>query len=228
MGIRMESGHYPDSNNPDVLALPDGDDVLAQRILLDTKPPRRHKDASTKIARANYSRRFIDLFSIPGLYRAIITRFGAPTGRRTRDGFPFDTRNLDMFQVAIWLHDHGLATGQNSVQGLEAWAVRARLLQEARADNGDWSQYPRNISEVVTSPDEHLDNLRTSFAYPPRVPSANVRSWLTASEQFVDANRRTAGLDILVAGVSPADEQTDDEMPGDEEVPAPEGGPSGS
>jgi hypothetical protein len=209
--MRDDAGRIPDPGNQN-LGKPDSDDVMAQRILSDTMPPRRHRDTSTKVARLHYSNMFINLFSIPGLYRTLTTRLGAPLGHRIRDGFPFDTRNMDLIHVAIWLHDHGISSTALEVRQLETWASRVRAISDHRSEDGNWPSFPVNLEQVETESFELLNSLTLNFLYPPRVPSLPSRSWSTAAETYVAAARRRENLEPLVTGVSETDEPTDDEM----------------
>jgi hypothetical protein len=211
-GMRNHMGQLPDPSKPGELGSPDTDDMMAQRVLSDTMPPRRHRDTSTKIARLRYSNMFINLFSIQGLYRAIISRIGAPLGHRPRDGFLFDTRNMDLSHVALWLHDHGLSPASLEVRQLETWASRVRAISDHRAEDGNWSSFPCSLENVETDMFEVLNSLALSFSYPPRVPSAASRSWQTAAELFVVNARRRDGLEPIFTGISENDEATDDEM----------------
>jgi len=169
-GMRNNMGQLPDPNNPGELGSPDTDDVMAQRILSDAMPPRRHRDTSTKIARLRYSNMFVNLFSIPGLYRAIISHLGAPLGHRIRDGFPFDTRNMDLSHVALWLHDHGLSPDSLELRQIETWALRVRAISDHRSEDGNWSSFPCNLEDVETGMFEQLNSMtltsRTHREYP--------------------------------------------------------------
>jgi len=155
---------------------------------------------------------FVNLFSIPGLYRAIISHLGAPLGHRIRDGFPFDTRNMDLSHVALWLHDHGLSPDSLELRQIETWALRVRAISDHRSEDGNWSSFPCNLEDVETGMFEQLNSMTLNFSYPPRVPSATPRSWNTAAEQFVATARRHDGLDPIFTGVSENDEASDDEM----------------
>src|ERR1700685_1233197 len=83
-------------------------------------------------SRCTWLNLFINLFSIPGLYHHIIGQAGFPLGNCRRERFPFDTRNMDILHVAIWLHDHGLLPDDVQIGDIEQWA---RLVRGLPLDN---------------------------------------------------------------------------------------------
>jgi hypothetical protein len=95
---------------------------------------------------------FMSLFSIPGLYRAIIGRTGFPLGNRTREHFPFDTRNMDIVHVAVWVHDHGLNVSNPQVGDIERWAQYVWLDGGGLQDSdGHWLDGPWDLHEVIAT-----------------------------------------------------------------------------
>jgi hypothetical protein len=186
---------------------------MAQQILSDTMPHCRHQDSSTKITRGRYGSLFIELFSIPGLYREITTRLGAALGNRIRDGYPFNTRNMEIFHVAIWLHDHGLSPSSTEVRQLKTWALHVRAINETHSEDGNWPLFPRSLAIFVADHQQQLSVLPLSFSYPPRVPSAAPRSWTTIAELFVANNHRLNNLEPIILGVSINDEEPEEDMP---------------
>lgn len=194
-------------------SLPLKSDVAAIRVLLETAPVRRHQDAATKLARANYRDAFINLFSVYELYREYVTRLGAPAGNRLRSPFPFDTRNLELPHVALWLHEHGLIPGSSAVENIERWAVEVRERSERPDSDGIWPSFPRGLRIMRETHASHFDNLRINFAYPPISRAAGTRGPITSAETLVAKNRRDAGLSVIpIEAVSPDDELQDTEM----------------
>jgi len=96
---------------------------------------RRHRDTSTKIARLRYSNmsltfsRYLDVSSYYFSSRCSV-------GHRIRDGFPFDTRNMDLSHVALWLHDHGLSLTLSSCGKLNV-GVAIRAISDHRSEDGN-------------------------------------------------------------------------------------------
>jgi hypothetical protein len=154
----------------------------------------------------------IHLFSVKGLYAALIERLGFPMGNHRRARFPFDTRNVNIYQVAIWFHDHGLYRSHPELQEIERWARLIRGLDGDMMDSeGTWENFPRSVTTVLEG-NPVLTTASTEFQYPPRVPSAHARSWATAAERFVDEQRAANGLARLHNNVAPADESDDEAM----------------
>jgi hypothetical protein len=79
------------------------------------------------MAHRTWNDMFVLLFSILGLYRTIIRRTGFPLGNRTQEHFHFDTRNMDIVHVAVWVHDHRLDVSDLQVGDIEHWAQYVRL-----------------------------------------------------------------------------------------------------
>jgi hypothetical protein len=217
LGLRVISstGSPREPNEKEIAgepAVPDLTDVEALRWISELSPFRRRRDVATRAARRTWYDRCIALFSVPGLYAAIIKRLGFPGGCRRRERFPFDTRNLDAIQVALWFHDHSLYPIRPEVQDIERWAKLVRGLDGEIQDNdGNWSRFPHNIASVLED-NPALNDAATTFQYPPRVPSAHSRSWATASERHVDEQRAARGLSRLLNDVAPGDESADEDM----------------
>jgi len=177
------------------LARPHLPDVEAVRWRVELSPFRRHHQTSTRAARRTWNDMFVLLFSIPGLYSAIIKRTGFPLGNRTREHFPFDTRNMDIVHVAVWIHDHGLDVCDPQVEDIERWAQYVRTDGgDSRNSDGHWLVGPHDVHAVLATHEGILRDVATSFRYPPRVPSAFARSWASAAERAVDRARRQLGL----------------------------------
>jgi len=201
-------------------------DVEMLRWISELSPFRRRQDASTRNARRTWYNGCINLFSVPGLYAALIKRIGFPSGNRRRERFPFDTRNLDVFHIALWFHDHGLYPQHPELQEIERWARLVRGMDGDIMDSeGRWNTSPRSIATMLEG-NPALAELSTTFQYPPRVPSAHARSWATAAERFVNERRVASGLSELRGDIAPKDE-SDDETMGDA-VERSEPGPSRS
>ena len=193
-------------------ATPHLPDVETMRWISELSPFRRRADSSTRAARRAWYNTCIRLFSVKGLYSALIERLGFPLGNRRRERFPFDTRNVDIYQVAVWFHDHGLYKRQPELQDIERWARLVRGLDGDTVDpEGTWNTFPQSVSTVLEG-NPVLINASRDFQYPPRVPSAHARSWATAAERFVDEQRAANGLARLHNNVAPADESDDEAM----------------
>lgn len=194
-GMRLASGDLPSASMSTSVGMDAHEtDVRAHALRLDTSPFRRHSSAATNIARRNYYRQFVSLFSIPGLYAQILTEIGVRRGERRVEAFPFATDNLDVFHVAAWLHDHGISPVDPLINILEEWGPtnRARIFDETRSDETGWPSFPRTFASVV---DERPDvrTLRTTFRYPPLPVSAPPRLWYTATENHAIRMRRVSG-----------------------------------
>jgi len=153
---------------------------------------------------------FINLFSIPGLYRHIIGQAGFPLGNRRRERFPFDTHNMDLLHVAIWLHDHGLSPDDLQIGDIEQWAHLVRGLppdNEQQDVDGNWELSPRNIGEAIEEHHRQISDLHVSFQYPPRMPFAHARSWSTAAKIAVDRERRNIHLARLHSSIAAKEEE---------------------
>jgi hypothetical protein len=162
------------------------------------------------MARRTWNDMFVLLFSIPGLYRAIIRRTGFPLGNRTREHFPFDTRNMDIVHVAVWVHDHGLDVSDPQVGDIEHWAQYVRLDSgNPRDSDGHWLDGPRDLHEVLANHEDILRDVATTFQYPPRVPSAFARNWASASERAVDRTRVQLGMNRVWDDIVSTDEDAD-------------------
>ena len=184
-------------------------DVEAVQWRVKLSPFRRHHQTSTRVARHTWNDLFVLLFSFPGLYSAIIKRTGFPLGNRTREHFPFDTRNLDIVHVAVWIHDHGLDVSNPQVEDIERWAQYVRTDGGVlRGPDGHWSAGPPSLQAVLDMHEGVLRDITTSFQYPPRVPSAFSRSWASAAEWAVDRARIQLGLERVWFDVVSADEDT--------------------
>jgi hypothetical protein len=133
LGLRVigSTGSPREPNEEEIAgepATPDLTDVEALRWISELSPFRRRRDVVTRAAHRTWYDRCIALFSVPGLYAAIIKRLGFPGGCRRRERFPFDTRNLDAIQVALWFHDHSLYPIRPEVQDIERWVRLVRGL----------------------------------------------------------------------------------------------------
>ncbi|KAJ7222697.1 hypothetical protein C8J57DRAFT_1253646 [Mycena rebaudengoi] len=124
------------------------DDVLAYHTMLAMAPVNRR-------GVPHQFRRFFDtailMFSIPGLFNAIILAGGYPAAVLALAHYPFLTDNIVMAQVASWFVQHGITTGSPDVLILESFA-RAR--RNSKADNADlentaWLTPPRTIEEAI-------------------------------------------------------------------------------
>jgi hypothetical protein len=194
---------------------PDKDDVAAMRFLLETNPPRRHQDASTKLARLRYRTLFIQLFSVYGLYPEYVTRMGSTRGDRPRAPFPFDTRNMELYHIALWLFDHGLDPASDEAENIERWAVEVRSRSETHDADGIWECFPRGLKIVREAQQLLMDNLRIHFAYPPIAHAVGARGYVTSSESYVADNRRNVDLDIIPLEAVSSDDEPDDTVMGD-------------
>jgi hypothetical protein len=112
-------------------------------------------------------------------------------------------RNVDIYQVAIWFHDHSLYRSHPELQEIEHWA---RLIQGLDGDmvdsEGTWENFPRSMTTVLEG-NPVLTTASMEFQYPPWVPSAHARFWATAAEQFVDDQWAANGLARLHNNVAP-------------------------
>ena len=123
-------------------ASPDLTDVEVLRWISELSPFRRRRDVATRAARRTWYDRCIALFSVPGLYAAIIKRLGFPGGCHCRERFPFDTRNLNVIQVALWFHDHSLYPIRLEVQDIERWAGLVHGMDgEIQDGDGNWPRF---------------------------------------------------------------------------------------
>ena len=188
-------------------------DIQAIRYLAELSPARRHRDASTKLARKTWQHLFRDLFSIPGLYAHIIGSTRFPLGNRRRERFPFDTRNMDIIHVAVWAHDHGLDPQSPAVREIEDWAARVRNEVDGRHPDGSWSSSPSTITEIAGVYQRQLSEINTMFQYPPRAQSVHPRSWATSAEIYVDQQRDTYNLARILVGVLIDEEDPNAEAP---------------
>jgi hypothetical protein len=189
-GMRVSGSSGPrnptDAELAGASATPHLPDVEVIRWISELSPFRRRGVLSTRVARRAWYAMCVDLFSVPGLYRALVHRGGFSLGNRRRERFPFDTRNVDFMQVATWFHDHGLNAADPTVAEIERWAKLLRGNSGGILDeDGNWNAEPYNIActlEAIPAPAD----LTSAFQYPPRVPSAHARSWGMASEISVD------------------------------------------
>ena len=229
LGMRIDvPGSVPrnptsEERTSSILARPHLPDVEAVRWRVELSPFRRHHESSTRMARRTWNDMFVLLFSIPGLYRAIIRRTGFPLGNRTREHFPFDTRNMDIVHVAVWVHDHGLDVSDPQVGDIEHWAQYVRLDSgNPRDSDGHWLDGPRDLHEVLANHEDILRDVATTFQYPPRVPSAFARNWASASERAVDRARVQLGMSRVWDDIVSTDEDADmvDVTPGNPTDPA--------
>lgn len=208
-GLRLSMDRYPGTNDLGY-ADPHPDDLWAIRFLLETQPVRRHQDNATKIARNIYRQMFLELFSIQGLYAEIITRSRAPLGTRPREGFPFDTRNMEIHHVAFWLHDHGLAPHLPDVGNIERWAsVERSRAGESRLGNGDWTLRPQSAATYLDEHQGMFGNLSRDFAYPALTLTVGTRHYRTALESLVNAGRSAASLPPIAITTVAEDEEAD-------------------
>ena len=105
----------------------------------------------------------------------------------------------------------------------QRWVRLVRGLDGEIQDNdGNWPRFPHNIESVLED-NPALNNVATTFQYPPRVPSAHPRSWATASERHIDEQRAVQGLSRLLNDVALGNESADEDMD-----PKSSPGPSGS
>ena len=207
-GLRLAIGRLPSSSDFG-FAEPHREDLQALRFMYETQPIRRHDDVATKRARRNYRDQFVRLFSIFGLYRSIVEQFQSNRGSRIRAPFPFDTRNLELHQVALWLHDHGLAFDSNELENIERWASDERLRSDSQSAEGDWSSPPHSLNSYAVENSTILEQLPVEFRYP---PAAFIRGRVRSStemETFVHANRLRAHLTPFEDRVSTEDEPED-------------------
>ena len=173
-------------------------------------PVANPKDNVTKIARNIYRQMFLELFSIPGLYAEIIDRSRAPLGTRDREGFPFDTRNMEIHYVTIWLHDHSLALHLPDVENIERWAsVERRRAGEAQLANGDWMLRPQSAAAYLGEHQVMLANLSRDFTYPTLTPIVGEHHYRTALESYIHAGRSAASLPPIALTTVAEDEEAD-------------------
>ena len=215
-GMRVSGNSGPrnptDAELAGVPASPHLPDVEVIRWISELSPFRRRGVFSTRVARRAWYAMCVDLFSVPGLYRALVRRGSFPLGNRRRERFPFDTRNVDFMQVATWFHDHGLDAADPTVAEMERWATLLRGNSGGILDeDGNWNAEPYNIARALEAIPASAD-LASTFQYPPRVPSAHARSWGTASEMSVDQRRASLNLPNIIIGVATSDESEDTEM----------------
>jgi hypothetical protein len=143
---------------------------------------------------------FVLLFSILGLYCMIIKR----------TDFPFDTHNMDVVHVTVWIQDHGLNISNSQVEAIECWA------QYVQTDGGDlrdpdshWLVSPQDLHVVLTAHKGILHDVTTTFQYPPWVPSVFAQNWASAAKQAVDHTRVQLGMECVWNDLISTDKDTD-------------------
>jgi hypothetical protein len=90
LGLRVigSTGSPREPNEEEIAgesATPDLTNVEALRWISELSPFRRRRDVAMRAARRTWYDRCITLFSVPGLYAAIIKRLGFPGGCRRRE-----------------------------------------------------------------------------------------------------------------------------------------------
>ncbi|KAJ7236136.1 hypothetical protein C8J57DRAFT_1530240 [Mycena rebaudengoi] len=145
LGLRNMMRRMPIALND----MPLNDDVLAYHTILAMSPINRRNIP-------HQFRRFFDtvimMFSIPGLFDAIIVAGGYPAAVLALAHYLFLTDNIVMGQVAAWFMQHGIVLGSTDVHILESF-VRAR--RNVKADipdleNSTWNEAPRSIEEAIS------------------------------------------------------------------------------
>ncbi|KAJ7209332.1 hypothetical protein C8J57DRAFT_1540416 [Mycena rebaudengoi] len=152
---------------------PLNDNVLAYHTILAMAPANRH-DVLHQFR--GFFNATIIMFSMPGLFAAIIQAGSYPPLSLALAHYPFLTDNITMAQVAAWFVQQGILLGSMDVLLLESFARAQRNTKTGNPnlENKDWGEAPRDITEAISmSP---VPAWRDLVQMPPNVPTEHSRT----------------------------------------------------
>ncbi|KAJ7220405.1 hypothetical protein C8J57DRAFT_1254236 [Mycena rebaudengoi] len=162
-GMRNMMHHTPAEPNDTPLS----DDVLAYHTILAMSPVNRR--GTPHQFRCFFNAATL-MFSITGLFDAIVRAGGYPSTALALAHYPFLTDNVLMAHIATWFVQRGIAAGSPDVLVLESFAQAWRNMKVGIQDleNSTWTEAPCTVAEAISM--FPVPNWRVLEDAPPAMP----------------------------------------------------------
>ncbi|KAL1939112.1 hypothetical protein VTO73DRAFT_10372 [Trametes versicolor] len=154
IGMRRADGKVPE-HSATIFGVPHKKDAFAAFVIkhITTVPPSL-RSSETRTHSGVLKTTIVTLFSVTGLYEAIVTKGGYKSVKPAPPApYPYSVAGLDIVRVAAWLCCHGIGTKVELVSYLRRWArtARNRALHRVDHDETDWPDAPRSVDEFMGS-----------------------------------------------------------------------------